>query len=514
MVMLRGWWLPVLLGITPLSHAGDIQAGASSDLSVTVYRAPGGTGRLLDLDSLQGFALISETRTIRVPAGSSRVRFEGVADGIQADTAVISGLPVAVVEKNRDARVLSPSELVAAALGHEVKLIRTVAKSGISTQISGTLRSDADGGVIFESSHGLEALRCSGFPETFHYSAATDLASSPTLSVLINSPESIDATVTLSYLSGGFDWGANYVATLSKDGTKMNLGAWVTLGNGNAATFASARAQVVAGRINHETGEVVPVEVSPSILASCWPRGSTSDIPAEPVVLVTAARRSSADLLYEKAAPMPAMRAAAQLVQEEQLGDLKLYRVPERTSVMSRQIKQVRLLEREDVPVQTYCSADLAADQNARAVAVRRILRTTNDEAHHLGLPLPSGRVDTSVVRGDATLLVSETPLRDIAVGERLEFGLGGCQDVHVEAVLERTSVRGATVDRANRIELRNAYGKAVPVELRLALRDSQLIAADPAPSPSSDGARRLLFKLTVPAGGGATIHYKTQQPR
>ncbi len=44
-------------------------------------------------------------------------------------------------------------------------------------------------------------------------------------------------------------------------------------------------------------------------------------------------------------APMAMMKAAAVLVQEEQLGDLKLYRVPDRTSVTSRQLKQVRLLD-------------------------------------------------------------------------------------------------------------------------------------------------------------------------
>ncbi len=41
-------------------------------------------------------------------------------------------------------------------------------------------------------------------------------------------------------------------------------------------------------------------------------------------------------------------------VSQEQLGDLKLYRVPERTTVASHQSKQVRLLDRTAIPVHRH----------------------------------------------------------------------------------------------------------------------------------------------------------------
>ena len=69
--------------LVPLAaSANDISASAVSDVSVTVYRAPYGQPEALNLDSLDGFALVSETRTVSIPAGESRIRFEGVADGI------------------------------------------------------------------------------------------------------------------------------------------------------------------------------------------------------------------------------------------------------------------------------------------------------------------------------------------------------------------------------------------------------------------------------------------------
>ena len=410
------WWLLLAAGSIPIAAfaADEAPAGAVSDVSVTVYRAPQeATQSTLDLDRLGGFALVSETRTVSVPAGESRIRFEGVADGIEPASALLTGLPSdAVIEKNHDARVLSPASLVAMAVGRQVTLVRTNPKTGATTQVDGTLRSDGDG-LVFASSAGLEALRCSGLPETFDFQAATEGATpSPTLSVLVRSTKPFTAKVRLSYLARGFDWQASYVANISPDGKTMDLGGWVTLANSNSAAFPAAQTQVVAGRVNRVSGAVEPVDAGGGILAECWPRGSTSDTPekpfirrAEPVwdprpyylpqdadILIVAQRRSTMDMVMPS--PMMALQAAeAKLVKAEDLGDLKLYRVPERTAVASRQIKQVRLLDRHAVPIQLLYAATLRANNEFPTQATHKLLRTRNDSSHHLGLPLPSGRL-------------------------------------------------------------------------------------------------------------------------
>src|SRR3546814_3913581 len=68
--------------------------------------------------------------------------FEGVADGIDATTAILTGLPGAVIEKNRDAALLSPSALLDASLGRSVALVRTNPATGVRDSVSGTIRSD------------------------------------------------------------------------------------------------------------------------------------------------------------------------------------------------------------------------------------------------------------------------------------------------------------------------------------------------------------------------------------
>ncbi len=128
--------------------AADILAEQPSDLSVTVYRAPYRNSGSIDLNDLGGFALVSETRTVHLPAGLSRLKFEGVADGIEPASAIVTGLPQGVIEKNRDAKLLSPSALIESALGKPVELLRSNRKTGKTERLAGTLKSDSGRGVV------------------------------------------------------------------------------------------------------------------------------------------------------------------------------------------------------------------------------------------------------------------------------------------------------------------------------------------------------------------------------
>src|SRR5580658_7995354 len=393
--------LALAAAAAPLTASAlEVAAGPPTDVAVTVYRAPARPAGSLVLNNLGGFALITEKRLLSVPAGLTRVRFEGVADGIEAASAILTGLPEAILEKNRDAHVLSPSELVASAVGGKVMLVRTDRKTGKMRRTLATVRSEA-AGVVFETAEGIEALRCSGLAETFTFSSASGLRATPTLSVLVRSDHALTVPVTLAYLARGFDWTANYVATLAADGRTMDLGAWVTLANGNGVGFPEAHTQVVAGRLNRESGEVEPFDLGSRIVAQCWPQGTTSDIPP-PVNLQIPSPSEMAGALgpftafkraYAPDAMMAVAATAARRVEEEQLGDLKLYRVPERTTVASRESKQVRLLDRSAIPVTTLFRAEVTGDDPRTSFAAERLLRTVNDKANHLGLPLPSGSV-------------------------------------------------------------------------------------------------------------------------
>jgi hypothetical protein len=531
----------IVFGAATDGAATEVLAEPPSDLIVTVYRAPYRESGSIDLDDLNGFALITESRLVRLPAGVSRVRFEGVADGIEPSSALITGLPGRVIEKNRDARLLSPSALIASAVGKRVELLRTNRKTGTTQRLPGTILSDAEGGVVFKTAEGIEALRCSGLPETFSFEPAADLSARPTLSVEVQSPSAVTQQVTLSYLARGFDWAADYTATLSQDGKHLDLGAWVTLANSNGVGFPSAHAQVVAGTVNRVSAEqgddgsvygandeVEPIDIGGPILAQCWPRGSTSD---QPMIL----REAFRDLKFNNSVAAPSFAPAAmslqeivvtgsKKVQQEQLGDLKLYRVPERTTLASRQSKQVRLMDQSGIPVTTTYGVDLGGDADFTGPA-HRWLRTKNTAANHLGLPLPSGSVAVFAPYNGERLLQHESGLRDIAVDEEVEIDLGESADVQVSGDVEEThldsghakllplvpgvKLRSVKVDDVLRVEVSNARPAEIDFELRVSLPEGARIVRADHPLGTKNG--RPIFRFKVPANQTVAVRFQAQ---
>jgi len=542
---LRFSWLVISCLASPLvAQAQDIVASPPVDVSVTVYRDPYRDEGGFDLNYLGGFALITETRRVLLTPGNHNLRFEGVADGIEPASAIVTGLPSGVIEKNRDAMLLSPSALVQAAAGQEgrVSLTRTDPATGNTTRTQGTIRSGSDGGVVFEGPEGIEGLRCSGLPETFSFeSPTTGLSATPTLSVRTRVAEPIEAIIQLSYLSRGFDWAADYVADRSGDGN-IDLGGWITLANGNSVSFPNARVQVVAGELNRESGQVEPIDFGQPIFAQCWPRGSTSDsVPPsylqfakglgdfDDAVVVTGSRVAMA-----MPAP-PATESAAEAVTaiQEDLGDLKLYRMPERSTLSSRQAKQVRLLDRSEIPVLRVYESAFAANFDFDYEQMTFLLRTQNDDEHNLGLPLPSGRVQLFETVGQAPaeqrLLAGETTLRDLAIDEEIEFEFGGGPDVQVRQITENRQMSGPQaplpllplipllpginagsrqMDLTSRIEVSNARPYPIEVEVSLWLEDgAQMVRADHAFGQKNG---RPIFRLTVPADDTLIVRYQT----
>ena len=514
------------------AHAQDLTASAPVDVSVTVYRDPFRSEGGFDLDNLNGFALITETRRVVLTPGQHRLRFEGVADGIEPASAIVTGLPSGVIEKNRDAALLSPAALVDAAEAQQGRvLLSRTAPNGITTRREGVIRSGAEGGVVFETPDGVEALRCSGLAETVTFeSTRTGLSAQP--------------TVQLSYLARGFDWAADYVVSLSPDGRKLDVGGWITLANGNGTGFPNARVQIVAGRLNRDSGEIEPIDFGRPILARCWPRGSTSDSP-DPVYIERAyplgfepGRYSSRDYMAMPAPPAAMAMAESKMddvvvtgarrAEQEDLGDLKLYRVPDRSTVASRQAKQVRLLDSLAVPISRVYDSDLYPNNTIEFQPMEVILRTQNDTASNLGIPLPSGRVSVFETAGSGTasrrLLAGETNLRDLAVNEETEFLLSGGAAVQIRQTTESRQrpdapppgVKGQTIRTGARfnmidlVEITNAHPFPIQAEVSVYLADNEeLVRADRDPERKNG---RPIFRVTVPANESLEFRYQTAE--
>lgn len=485
-------------------------AGPQS-VAVTVYRAPGrAADAAMDLRWLNGFALVTETRRVSIPAGESDLRFEGVAGGILPESAIVSGLPQGVVEKNQDAWLLSPGSLLGASLGKRVHLRRTSPATGKVRETEAVVRSGPAGAVVIETPDGVESLRCDGLPETLLYDRVPPgLSAKPTLSVRVRSPRAARATVTLSYLASGFDWQANYVASLSADGTGMDLFAWLTLANGDETGFPEADTQAVAGRLNGGPGRR-PRPQAPPLVLRCWPAGTTTSDLREMVfekeeIMVTGSRVAM-DMAMVPPPPSPppmSMPAPAMMAQQEDLGDLKLYRIPERVTVSARSQKQVALLARNGVKAETvYRLAFHAPDP--KMLFIQRILTTRNTRAEGLGLPLPAGRLVLFASNGKRPIMLGRSFIGDLAVGEDVEISLGQASAVVAEAVQ-----LSGTADRAGEFELTVTNSEPAPVKFEALLGGGHLQLGFETPLPRRHGSP--LWAVTIPANGSAKLRYRLE---
>lgn len=476
----------------PLWAREVVDASAPVDLAVTIYRDPDRDQEdELDADDPRGLAMISETRRVTLPKGESTIRFEGVAEGMIGVSAIVTGLPGGTIEKNRNAQLLSPAALVDGTLGNRVTITRMNPATGRQVSETAVVRTRADGGLVLQTGQGFEAVQCSGLPETLTYDRIpAGLSAQPVFSVDTRSAEGGTYDVTLTYLAWGFDWQADYVGRMSGERSgeqfEMRLLSWLSLVNDNGQSFDNARLQIIAGRLNVESDYegLADPPVAEGLYLECWPIGSTSAgvIPPPPPppappppammameagAIVVTARRRSEDL---QGVPLSVTVITAE---EEDLGDLKLFRVPGRVDVAAKGMKQVAFLNKDAVKArllyQTGCDPDGWIGEGGDPVPADVLLVTKNEDKQGLGIALPQGAMTLYEPTAGGERLGATTSLRDYARGQDIELDLPESRQVFARcAAVSRTGREEGRKWTAMRSLLTNANPHPVTVRLQL----------------------------------------------
>jgi hypothetical protein len=489
-----------------VAQAQEVQTSPAPDaVAVTIYRAPYRSAtEKLSLDYLAGYALITETRTIRVPEGRAVIRFEGVASGILPESAIVTGLPQGVREKNLDGELLSAASLYNRGYARPVTLRRT--RDGKTVEERAIIRSGPAGSAIVETTRGFEVLNCGPTQDAIAYDAVPQgLSAKPTLSVETQSSQAGTATVTLSYLAWGFDWQANYVATLHEGAKSADLFAWVTLASTDMTSFEHAQTMVMAGKVNRTTGRTSnPYESADTFEFRCYlpldQEGERLPPPPPPVMPAP-----------PPPPPAPAMAEAIivtgsrvrQVVQED-LGDLKAYRVPDATTVAARSQKQVALLAKDAVPV-SLVYASTVSFGGASQPQLR--IRALNKVDKGLGLPLPAGPVALFERQNGRELLVGESFTDDKALGEEVELKFSTASNLTLEFVARPGEPGRSPFE----LVLRNANPFPIRFEAEFNI-DENAVKNPSTPFTKRNG--RNLWATTVPANGTANLRYTVLVPR
>lgn len=499
-------------------------------VSLTIYRDPDRGDDPIDANWPSGYALVTETRTVTIPAGESVVRFEGVAEGMFPESAIVTGLPKGVKEKNRDARLLSPSGLVDAYLKRQVTLTRTDRATGAVREQQAMITAGPDGGVILQTGDGYEALRCTGLPERMGYGGVpANLSAKPTLSVITNSESAVTATLTLTYMAAGFDWQANYVTQVSSDeaaGTgksKVDVFAWMTLANGGNQSFLNANTMAIAGKPNREDNADPPRATGKGLTLRCWPAQRTHEVPFRPqwqyvpppLTEVSADDYAESDMIVVTASKMsrgmlqdtPLAVTAITVAELEDLGDLKLYRIPEPVTVNAKGQKQVAMIVKPDAKFdRLYRLSAIEPDyvDPGQSLPMNIILKTDNKADNGLGLPLPSGQAMVFEDSPYGPLLAGEASLSDRAIGDKVEMLVGTSTDVRMTV----TQVSDRRYLKAYKVTITNARNEAVnaevPIPFELRGKPKNLKKIDGVPT----------WQGTIPANGEVSFTYTLKLSR
>jgi hypothetical protein len=511
---------------TPSLARTTVDAAEPGKLAVTLYRDPNrGVGQAMNRQWPQGFAMISETRTVTLPPGESTIRFEGVAEGMVAVTAIVTGLPGGTIEKNRNADLLSPASLVDGTLGNRVTITRTNPATGAEQSEEAVVRTRADGGLVLQTSAGYEAVRCSGLPEKLTFDRVPGgLSAEPVFTIDTRDDRGGTYTVQLTYLAWGFDWQAHYVATLEEGGkgddVRMRLMSWLTLLNDNGQSFPDAELMAVAGRLNVTSNYQALADAPDArpLQLTCFPIGSTAagspldewlpvaPPPPPPPAPVAYAESDAIMVTGAKASRMAA--APAMVAQEEDLGDLKLYRVPEPVTVSAKGLKQVAFLDRDKVRGELFYKAACTPWDAGEGeyVPAARLLATVNDKAHGLGAALPTGGITVFEPSPAGDLFVGERQLRDYAAGQDVEIEMGPSAQVFAACEIVGRAPRVESGEIVTmRATLTNANRAEVKIRLSLGGTGAHEIGGVKGVRVK-DGER--IVELTLPANGRREVRW------
>jgi hypothetical protein len=428
-------------------------------------------------------ALVKDVREIRLGKGVNRLAFRDVSAKIKPETALLRSLKaphsLSLIEQNFDFDLLTPQKLLEKYVGKRIGVVKTHPTTGVES-VEEAIVLSANNGVVLRIGDRIET----GRPGRLVYDhVPNNLRDRPTLTILLENSETGSQRAELSYLTGGLDWKADYVAELNENDTRLDLNGWVTLTNQSGTTYRNARLQLVAGDVHRIRERMLAV----------------------PAV---------AEMARARAATKEAM-------QQEELFEYHLYTLDRLTTIADNQTKQVALLGATAVPVekqyvlkgQHYYYRSSYGDLGQK-LKIGVFVEFKNNEQSNLGIPLPKGivRVYKSDQTGNAQF-VGEDRIDHTPKNEEIRLKLGEAFDITADK--KQTEFRKlAAVGRYNyvlassyEIVLKNAKSVPVTVVVQEPVPGDWEITEESHPH-EKQAVGTAAWEIEVPAEGKTTLTY------
>jgi hypothetical protein len=341
-----------------------ISACYSADSSLTIYN--------------QQFAVVRETVPLDLKQGVNQIEFNGATALLEPESVMLrdpSGRRLLrILEQNYRADPVSRDALMQRYEGQTIEfLIGNATVTGKIVRAGGAVQGaygtyeqpliEVDGKLRFD----LPGLPL--FP-----GLAAGMILKPTLNWTIETDRAGTLDAELAYVSGGFNWNADY-NLVQGDSSALDIIGWVTMENRSGKEFENARVKLMAGDVN---------KIQPPTQGLVF--ASTQ------AIAVTGA-------------------SGAPQVTEKTFDEYHLYTLQRPVTIHDRETKQVEFVRAAGVKsdvIYIYDGAKIdnryqgwnadtirnyseyGTESNPKVWVMREFV---NSEANHLGMPLPKGRV-------------------------------------------------------------------------------------------------------------------------
>jgi hypothetical protein len=275
----------------------------------------------------------------------------------------------------------------------------------------------------------------------------------PTLNWTIETDRDGPVDAELAYISGGFDWNADY-NIVQGDSKTIDLTGWVTLANASGKEFENAHVKLMAGDVN-KVQPGAPINGPRAMFAM---DGAVGGIPGGPQVV------------------------------EKTFDEYHLYTLQRPVTVHDKESKQVEFVRTSGVKsdiIYVYDGAkiDMNRYQGWQQEMIRQdplygtlsnpkvwVMREfMNSDSNHLGMPLPKGRVRFYRRDTDGRLeFTGEDSIDHTPKDEKIRVFTGAAFDLTGERkrTVFRNDMGRQMMDEAFEIKVRNH--KKEPVDVRV----------------------------------------------
>jgi hypothetical protein len=410
----------LIAGFSSLSvQASNLQIGSEQreSINLTLYN--------------QNLGLVRETRQFPPLQTGQAITLEDVSEQLQVESLRIDNAGK-ILEQNLNTNLLNQQTLLQHFVGKELQLARLNPVSGKEI-ISQVQLLNIDGSrALIKRNNRFESIPLNSDWRFIFPSLPKQLLSKPSLNFRSSGTTS-SQIARISYLTGGLNWGMDYVMTLNKAGTLVTLDGLASLTNRTGTDFTNAQISLVAGDLNNP-GARHAVALQEDFSNYAMARG-----------------------------------AAPKSIARESVGDFHLFNLPRKVDLLNGQVKQVSFLTAQEIPVSRSYNYEFLVyptlERNQHRVKPNLTLTFTNDDKSNLGIPLPAGKIRTfSPDSSDQLQFMGGSSISHTGKGDEVKIKQGKAFDLSIH----RKQTHFSTVFNGFKVgqELRISNSRSTPAKL------------------------------------------------